>query len=93
MTDGQFVTRAELERLEDKIDRIDTGGTRGVGVLAVQVQELAKDLAAHERSHEIERQQRVSGRRWLITTIIAGISLLASSNIGIWITIIQGHHL
>ncbi len=68
------VSRAELADLQRRVDKIDRGGTRGVGVLAVQIQELAKDLAAHEKQHEQERQARAAMRRWLVGAFIAAVA-------------------
>ena len=56
---------------ERRLDAIDTNGTRGVVVLGVQLQELAKDLAAHEVKHDHEQDQRAAGRKWLIALAVA----------------------
>lgn len=67
---------------EDRLERIDTGGTRGVAVLAVQVSELTKDvgavqhqLEAHRLEHVQESKDRRSGRRvitgWAIALFVA----------------------
>jgi hypothetical protein len=54
---------------------------RGVGVLAVQIQELTKDVARVEadmREHRTEHQRaerdRIAGRRWLTGVIIAAVA-------------------
>lgn len=68
---------------------MDTQGTRGVSVLAVQVQQLISATAdqraetrawqvRHEEDHEREQAERVSGRRWLTGTCIAGLALLVA---------------
>lgn len=70
--------RREFDRLEQRVDQMDLTGTRGVGVLAERVTDLAKDVAklealieSHERQHELDRQERQAGRRWLVGTIAA----------------------
>ena len=72
MTD--FVTREEFLTMARRLDQIDATGTRGVAVLAVQLQELAKDFARHEQVHEREEARRMSGRRWLFAMAVAVIA-------------------
>jgi hypothetical protein len=77
--------RANQLRLND----IDDHGTKGVASLQVQLTELVKDVlelkgdmntrfTSHEKVHETDVKNRVSGRRWLIGTGIAGILSLAT---------------
>lgn len=87
-------TRADLERLEHKIEAIDQTGTRGVAVLAVQVQEIAKDLAKLEQSiehhrgeHRTEMRIRTSSRRWIIGMVVAAIAAVD----GPLITVLLAH--
>jgi hypothetical protein len=79
MTDP--VSREEFRMLADRVyagerrlESIDVNGTRGVVVLAVQVQELSKDLAAHEVKHDQERADRAASRKWLWAALIAVIA-------------------
>lgn len=87
-------TRADLERLEHKMEAIDQTGTRGVAVLGVQVQELAKDLAklelaieSHHREHQAEISIRTSSRRWVIAMVVAAIAAVD----GPLITVLLAH--
>lgn len=61
-----------------RIDSIDVTGTRGVGVLQLQITDLAKDFAAHEKVHEQAESKRTIGRRWGIGAAIAGIASLCA---------------
>lgn len=70
------ITRSEFDRLEDRMNQIDMTGTRGVAVLAVQLQELAKDMAAHEAQHKQEMDKRAAHRKWLFMAIIAAIAAI-----------------
>jgi hypothetical protein len=72
------VSREEFRMLADRVggnerrlDEIDRSGTRGVGVLAVQLTELAKDMAAHEVKHDQERDRRAANRKWVWLAVIA----------------------
>lgn len=68
---------------------MDRDGTRGVAVLQAQMTDLAKDLAelkgesrtwqnAHEQQHLSSDRERVAGRRWLVTTAVAGLASMAA---------------
>lgn len=68
---------------------MDSQGTRGVGILQLQVTEIVADLTQmradtrawqteHERQHEQERRERIVGRRWLVGTGIAGLASMAA---------------
>lgn len=66
-----------------RLDAIDASGTRGVAVLAVQVQEVAKDVAtlakdveAHDQRHEQEKRDRLAGRRWLVAAAITLVGVI-----------------
>ena len=72
----EYVTRDEFLAMTRRIDQIDTTGTRGVAVLAVQLQELAKDYARHEQMHERDEARRVSARRWLFLAAVAVIAAI-----------------
>lgn len=73
---------------ERRLDEIDRSGTRGVGVLAIQLQELSKDLAAHETKHDQERSARAAGRKWLIAL---GVAFLAAVD-GPIVTVLLATH-
>lgn len=89
---GERVGRAEFDMLRGavaenvrRLDSIDQGGTRGVGVLSVQVADVIKDVAelgaqieSHRREHEATERARVTGRRWLIGTGLAALALVES---------------
>jgi len=87
-------TRADLARLERKMESIDQRGTRGVAVLAVQVQELAKDVArlelsieSHRGEHQAEMRIRTSSRRWVVGMVVAAIAAVD----GPLITVLLAH--
>jgi len=40
----------EIDKIDRKLDAIDQGGTRGLGVLAVQINEHTKDFAKLEKA-------------------------------------------
>jgi hypothetical protein len=91
------VTRDEFRMLADtvartggRLDSIDQSGTRGVAVLAVQLQELAKDvaslstgLAAHERSHAEHDAQTARARADEARARIAGRRWMAGAAIAL----------
>jgi hypothetical protein len=63
----------EIDRLDEnvrdldkKIAAIDQGGTRGLGVLAVQIQEQTKDITRVEATVNsiAEEQKRLRGAGW-----------------------------
>jgi len=65
-----------------RLDTIDQGGTRGVGIVQVQLTDLAKDVAMlgtrldkHEQEHELEARDRASVR-WRLTGLV--VTLFAS---------------
>lgn len=75
------VSEVAFDRLVARLDHIDETGTRGVGVVAVQIQQLAKDITAeglkieaHINEHRQAERDRVKGRRWLIGTVIAAVA-------------------
>jgi hypothetical protein len=68
-----------------RLDVIDSTGTRGVGVLSVQVADVIKDVAElrgqlgeHERKHEQDERARVAGRRWALGFGVAALASLAA---------------
>lgn len=99
------VTREEFAMLASRvtenarrIDMIDSGGTRGVAVLAVQVQEVAKDVAAvakdmeaHDQRHEKEQQQRASNRKWMVGAVIAGIAAIDGPIVSVLLAVHGAH--
>lgn len=96
------VTRGEFAMLVQQVtanaarlDAIDTGGTRGIGILQQQITDLAKDvhgvelrLEQHDRQHDEEKRERLSGRRWLMGL---AFGLLASID-GPVLAILFSHH-
>ena len=82
-----------LVRLEQRIEQVDNGGTRGMGAVLVQVADLARSMGElrgqqegwqheHEKQHERDTAARTSGRRWLVgvgltNAIAVGVPLLA----------------
>lgn len=83
MTDEDV--RRDLDRLERRIEQMDTHGTRGVGVVQSQLADVIKDLAklegrmqAHDQVHVQEARDRASNRRWMVSTAIAFLVLLVA---------------
>lgn len=81
------VARGEFDQLARRVELIETRGSSGVQALQVQVNDLIKDVtkleasvetkfAAHELEHRQDAAARVSGRRWLVGTMIAAAMLL-----------------
>lgn len=69
-----------IDRLERRVDNIDATA-RMNAVLAVQLQELSKDVSALERTLEGHRSEHaqaaaaaVSSRRWLVGVMVAAIA-------------------
>lgn len=94
MTDDA-VSRAEFNMLVQQVadynrrlEAIDSGGTRGVAVLQLQITDLAKDFAAHEKQHEMMESRRLSGRRWAIALAVAAIAAID----GPMVTILLARH-
>jgi hypothetical protein len=96
------MNRREFDRLASRLDQIDQVGTRGVGALQVQVTDLAKDVAelkgesrawqtTHESQHQADAAERLQGRRWLVTTGIAGLVAMMTA-IGLLIDIAAHVH-
>ena len=74
---------SQVSENQRRIDVIDQSGTRGVGVVQVQLTDLAKDVARlsarldqHEGEHQAEARDRASAR-WrlaaLAVTLFAAI--------------------
>ena len=102
MTDDLPATRREVDILRDEVHRLDDHGSRGVGAIQTQLTDLVKDLAemksemnnrfeAHQRVHDQDHRDRISGRRWLITTGIAGLVSMATV-VGLLIEILSKVH-
>jgi hypothetical protein len=77
------VSREEYLELLRRIDSMDLTGTRGVAVLGVQLQEVAKDvgklekqLEDHRHEHQAAESARVNARRWLIAMIITAVAAI-----------------
>lgn len=107
MTEEHGISKREFDMLAGqvsgnarRVDAIDQGGTRGVGVLQLQVAELIRDVSAlstrmdgHETRHGREAQQaaeqRRSSRRFAITTAIAAIAAVGGLY-GLLIAVVAG---
>ena len=92
MTDD--VSRGEFDLLRQivaanqaRLEGIDLGGTRGVGVVQAQLTDVVKDLVelksdvsarfdAHQRVHDQDERNRASARRFTVTTTLAILALL-----------------
>lgn len=70
------VSREEFLRLAQRVDTMDAVGTRGVAILAVQMQELAKDFSRHEEKHDRQEQARMARGRWLVMAVIALVAAI-----------------
>lgn len=77
MSGDAFVTRQEFDGLANRVAWLDEHGTRGVGALQIQVNELSKDIAKveagqenHLRQHTAEAQERTTNRRWLVASVL-----------------------
>lgn len=75
-------TRDDLIRLEARLYDTDQR-LSGMSVLAVQLQEVAKDVARldkaieeHRREHADEARSRAGGRRWLFMAILGVIAAI-----------------
>lgn len=84
------------------MENIDQHGTRGVAVIQEQVTEVIRDLTSlkiendiwqkgHTSEHNQERKDRISGRRWTIGTVIAGLAGLATV-IGLLVDVLSKVH-
>ena len=84
-----MATRREVDMLRDDLHRMDSEGTRGIGGIQIQMTDLVKDVAelktemsarfaAHQRVHDQDHTDRVTGRRWLIGTGVAGLAAMAA---------------
>lgn len=94
MSEEGVISRGEFEMLRQvvasnqaRMESIDSGGTRGIGVIDAKLTEVVRDLAtlqssvdsrfeAHNVLHETDRKDRISGRRWAIGTSIAIMTAL-----------------
>lgn len=88
-------SQREVDILRDELHRLDDHGSRGVGVIQTQLTDLVKDMTemksemnsrfeAHQRVHDQDHNDRISGRRWLIGTGIAGIAAMAALVAMMW---------
>lgn len=91
MPDDFPASRRELDaltsRIDSRIDQIDSEGTRGtlaaVSVVQAQIAELIRDMGklegrldVHDQRHDREERARVTGRRFVISTMIAVVMML-----------------
>lgn len=65
-----------VNELYRRLEAIDQGGTRGVAVLQLQITDLAKDFAGHEKLHEVAQSRALTGRRWAIALAVAAIAAI-----------------
>lgn len=67
------VTREEFAWLSKRVDAFDA---TGVAVLAVQMQEIAKDFAKHEEKHDRQEAARAARARWLVMAVLALVAAI-----------------
>lgn len=75
---SDFLLWREVDRLDRRIDteaarlsRLDEHGSRGVEALRNQVQQLTRDIQEHELLHARQQEQQITGRRWIVGTVVA----------------------
>lgn len=89
MSDESPATRREVDQLTSRIDSIDRHGTRNSGLqelairqTAAAVESLKSEMTAgfanHARQHELDRQERISGRRWRIGAFWGALGAVAA---------------
>lgn len=77
-------SQREVDILREELHRLDDHGTRGVGAIQAQLTDVVRDIIelktemngrfeAHQRIHDQDHRDRITGRRWLIGTAIAGL--------------------
>jgi hypothetical protein len=95
-------SQREMDMLRQRVDQIDSGGTRGVGIIQNQITDLIKEVAelkqetrawqtTHETQHEKDERDRTTGRRWLVGTGIAGIGCMIAI-LGLLVQLAQEIH-
>jgi hypothetical protein len=98
------VTRGEFDMLVQQVngnyarlEAIDQGGTRGVGVLQSQLMDVKGDLTrletkfdAHEKEHQRTEADRRSSRRWAVGWALAALIALEGPMIALLVN--QLHH-
>lgn len=83
----RYVTQREFDVLRTRVDQMDQQGTRGVGSLAVRMDEIVKDFAEakvdqakwqadHLKLHEKEVSDAKTTRRYILTTCLTILSLV-----------------
>jgi len=98
----ELVSRREFDKLEARVTAMDVNGTRGVIVVQERLIELSKKVARmdeqvearfglHDKLHETEKQERVTGRRWMIGTAI-GVVVALVAMIGLLLNVIAHVH-
>lgn len=63
-----------LDATGNRLDLLDREGPRGMAVLAVQVTQLAADLATHEQAHTDQARQRRADIWRLVAVLVALIA-------------------
>jgi hypothetical protein len=82
------VTRWEFTELQNRVNESMRGG--GVAVIAVQVQQLAQDMAKHEERHDRQETARATGRRWMIGAVIAAVAAIDGPMVAVLLAL-HGH--
>lgn len=79
----ETVSRYEFEDLKrrvadsaDRLDEIDRIGTRGVAVLAVQIQNLTGDVAKLEGAVDSHKHEHTLNRRYVIGALAAYLAAI-----------------
>ena len=81
-------SEVEIAKLSVRIESINDHGSRGVATMQMQLTDLIKDVVelkvdmnarfeAHQKVHDQDQKARVTGRRWMTTTVIAALVLVA----------------
>lgn len=68
--------KARVGRSEARLDDIDRSGTRGVALLALQVQTLTTSIGESKADLAAHRAEHKSNRRWFITAIAVYLGAL-----------------
>ena len=87
---GEFdLLRQIVAASQSRLEGIDVGGTKGVGVVQVQLIEVVKDLAelkgevdkrfdVHMQMHSQDTAARVAARRWAVGTFLTALAIVVT---------------
>lgn len=75
--------RRDIDRLTQRIDAKLTEVAADVAELKTEAHGWQQ---SHERQHEAETAERTTGRRWLVSTLIAALALLVTA-VGLLVSI------